>query len=404
MRRISKLISGVWLAVACLLSSCSGGPLFIPIGDNVGGPIAIAIDPAALRAYLVNSDFNVEFTEGSLMVLDLTDPTAPVLLDISGNPVIIDRLSGPIHFDAATSQVFITNRFAKERGRDDDRLFRISIDEGGDFGSLDEFDAGIDPFGLVCCDAADNLLIAAFGTLEALPRTDPASSTSLSLELTLSTNAFLSGELTTRVTILGSQAFLTNRTGVIYVINLDELGVADANPIDYLLTGMGDLRGIATDGTNLFVAEIVFQDADEPAEDEQPSVIRVIDPSALPPIAPDTSEVPEVNVEDPLVNLASDPFVTTVDIGQDANEVLIFGTKLYVTNTRDNSVSVLDISNPASLTVTNTIDLSGDDCEGPFGLAAASVAGKDLLYVTCLDSNNVMVIDLGINSVAGTFP
>jgi len=374
-----SLIFPLWLSVI----SCAGTSLFGPIESNLADPIAIVIDEANNRAYVLNSNLSLSFTEGSLLVLDLSDPIQPTILSQEGNPVSLQSLSSQIFFDAG--QVFVTNRFSENRKDVVDTVFRINVEEGEDFGTQTLFDSGEDPFGIACCDANGRFYVVAEGVIESYALSDSSDRVSRSLEVVLETNELLAGRSTTHLVILGSQIFLTNRSGRIYVLNADEITDTTANPIDYVITGMGDLRGIATDGTLLYVIESA-----------EASVLRVIDPSGLPPISPDAERHTEIAIDAESLTVQ----LATLTLGNDANELVMLNNKAYVTQQEDDTVAVVDVTDSASPTLEETITVG----DAPFGLTTATLGGNDYLYVTNLDSNTLSIIDLATNSVVGTFP
>lgn len=386
-----------WLvALPLLLAACAGDPLVGPIGTNVSGPISIALDPGSNRAYLLNGDLSAGYTDASMMVLDLSTPTAPKLLNKTGNPVIIPSLSGQVFFDAAQKKLFFTNRFSENKDDIIDHLFVVDVNEAGNFGNTAQYDSGENPFGLICCDANDQMLATSDGFLQVFPRTNPGAGFELSLELLLSNGNTFNGDGTTRVTILGNQAFLSNRAGIIYVLNLDKIN-SGKNPIDYAITNMQDLRGITTDGSFIYVADVAFNSNDS-------SFIRVIDPTAVPPIAAISDAVIEVEITDTrdvngsMIAVQEDE----LDLGSDTEptETLVFGSKLYVADIDANVVYKISISNPASLSIDTEL-VAG---EQPFGLAADLFGSQNLLFVTNLMSDDVTIIDIGTNSVVGSFP
>lgn len=384
------------LTAILLLSACAGDPLVGPIGNNVSGPISIALDPARNRAYLLNSDLNAAYLDASLMVLDISSPKAPTLLNISGNPIVIPSLSGQVFFDASRNFLFFTNRFSENEDDVIDTLFQVVVGEGSSFGQITTYDAGENPFGLICCDANDQMLATSDGFLQVFPRTDPGSGFETSLELVLSNGGTFNGDDTTRVTILGNQAFLSNRNGIVYVINLDKIN-SGKNAIDYAITNMQDLRGITTDGSFVYVADVAYNSNDS-------SFIRVIDPAAVPAIATVSNAVTEVEITDTrdvngnMIAVQSDE----LDLGSDTEptETLVFGSKLYVADIEANVVYKISISNPANLSIDTELT-AGDQ---PFGLAAALFGSQNLLYVTNLQSDNVSIIDIGTNQLVGSFP
>lgn len=89
--------------------------------------------------------------------------------------------------------------------------------------------------------------------------------------------------------------------------------------------------------------------------------------------------------------------VATIPIGQGAREVCVAadGRRAYVSNDKDNSVTVVDLG---TLEVTATIPLAG--LLRPDGCATSPDSNK--LYVTALDSESVAVIAADSNRIVAT--
>ncbi len=86
----------------------------------------------------------------------------------------------------------------------------------------------------------------------------------------------------------------------------------------------------------------------------------------------------------------------TIDTGDNPYQVSVpINGYIYVANQRDDSVSVIRISDN---TVVDTIDVGSE----PYGLATATVDSVVYLYVANIDSDNVSVIDTSSNSVIAT--
>jgi YVTN family beta-propeller protein len=380
-----------WIPLLSLFSftHCTG-TLFEEIGTHLAAPIAIAVDTANLRAYVVNSNNNIEFTSTTLSILDLTDPAAPVLLNHPANPIPIPNFSGQIYLDPVTRLAYLPNRFSENEQDDEDALLRIHLDEtSGTFGTVEAFPGGENPFGIACCDASGRIYTVSSGgdgdgTLNVYNPADLSVFVQISLNFVASDGSSFTGEESTEVALLGSQAFVSNRFGNIYVINNGEVGDTSKNPIDYVVLEGGDLRGIATDGTLLYVV-----DGQEDEEEGLPA-LRVINPALMPPVDPDVSTLSEFDIS--AVQTAS--ILLTAD--GDPNEVLVFKGKAYVTNLDANTVSVIDL---ATNTTTATISVGED----PFGLTAFTIGTTDYLYVANLVSDSISIIDLSTNSVVNTF-
>lgn len=381
MRALTPRIWTFLIILIFFLGCNDSGSLFKPIGTELASPIAIAVDTTNLRAYVVNSNNRYEFSNTTLSILDITDPAAPTLLS-AVDPISIPNFSGQIYFDAAARNAYVTNRVSDGPLDKTDTLLKINLDESSaSFRTVTQSTAGENPFGIACCDASGRIYeVSTGGTVDVFNPADLSTSVQISLAATLKSGEHITGANATEVALLGTtQAFVTARGGRIYVINTVEVGDSSKNPIDTILLNVGDARGIATDGTSLFVVDGTTS----------APILRVINPATLTLIDPDTTTISEVDV--------STIQTTSVVLGADPNEVVVFGGKAYVTNRGSDSVTVYDI---ASSVVTMTIPV-GDE---PFGLAAFTVGASSYLYVTNLVGESISVIDLASNTVVSTFP
>ncbi len=392
MKKILPLLS-LLLSLPLLGTQCDNGVLFKEIAsNNLAAPIAVAVDTAKRRAYVVNSNNNFEFTTTLFSILDLADPANPVLLDNPENPIPFPNFSGQIYLDAAAGLAYTPNRESDNADDVTDVLLAITIDESsGDFGRVDEFTAGENPFGLACCDALGRIYVVnsggdGDGTLDVYDPADLSTFTRISLAVISNGFGTFNGEASTEVVLLGDRAFVSSRFGNIYVINTNEVGDTSKNPIDAVVFNDkdGDYRGIATDGTLLYVV-----DADENKDDGLPAV-RVIDPSLIPAVDPDVPTISELDIGDVQTALISLP-----ENGL-PNEIAIFGGTAYVSNQDDDTVSVIDLS-------TNTLSTNIPVGEEPFGITPFTIEGTGFIYVTNLRSNSISVIDPATNTVINTF-
>jgi YVTN family beta-propeller protein len=365
---------------------CNDGTLFKEIGLELAAPIAVAVDTAKRRAYVVNSNNNVEFTSTTFSVLDLTDPASPVLLDRADNPFPQPQFSGQIYLDVATETAYVTNRQSDDKTDLVDALLAVNVDEASpNFGSIQSFTAGENPFGLACCDAQGRIYVVnsggeGDGTLLAYDPADLSSFVEISLNVSSSDFGSFTGEESTEVALLGNRAYVTNRFGNIYVINTDEVGDASKNPIDAVIFNDddGEYRGIATDGNLLYVA-----DADRDID-----AVRVLDPALIPAVDPDIALINELDI--------ADVELTEIPVGEEPNEVAAFKGRVYVSNKRDDTVSVID-------TATNAVVATIATGEEPYGITPFTIDGVDYVYVTNLRGNSITVIDPASDTVLNTF-
>lgn len=369
----SLLLAGITLI------SCNSNSLFGPSGSHFSAPIAVAVDTTRNRAYVVNSNNIYAYTDSTLSILDLTNPAAPVLLSNAKNPISIPNFSGQISLNTTTQQAFIANRLSENNDVKSDHLLRINVNESSSgFATVDSFTAGDNPFGVTCCDTSSRLYaVSNGGTLDVFDSTSPATLTQVSLAGTLASGEIYSGSNSTEAVLLGNQVFVTSRVGRIFVINTTEVGDSSKHPMDYIILNMGDIRGITTDGTLIYVVDATLNS----------EVLRIINPASLTAVAPDSSVPTEKDF--------STVQTTTVSVGHNPNEVVVFKGKAYVSNQNDNTVSVINLT---SNTVITTIPVG----QQPFGLTAFTLGATDYLYVTNLFSNSISVVDLTSNTVVST--
>ncbi len=377
-----------FLLVPLVGNQCDSGTLFDEItATDLAAPIAVAVDPAKLRAYVVNSNNALEFTTTHLTILNLADPAAPVALDNPSNPIPMTNFSSQAYYDAVNGFLYTPNRVSDDATDAVDNLLRIHVDEASaTFGQVDTFTNGENPFGIVCCDAQGRFYVINSGgegpgTIDVYNPIDLSTFVQISLSVRLSSGENFNGRNSTEGVILGTQLFVTNRNGRLFVINTDEVGDTSKNPLDYVILTDNegrDLRGIATDGTSLFVVDGKSKE----------TFLRFLNPASVPPVSPDAAAIGEVDM--------STLQTTTVSLGKGPNEVLVYEGKAYVTNREDDTLSVVDIANAA---VDATVSLGQE----PFGMAAFEVGGIDYLYVTNLVDDSISIVDPATNTVINTF-
>lgn len=388
--KISKLIllALPLFTLPLMGSQCDSGVLFKEIGNELAAPISVAVDTAKKRAYVVNSNNNFEFTSTTFAVLDLTDPAAPVYLNIANNPFPAPNFSSQIYLDTAAGVVYTPNRESDNQDDFVDNLLRIHIDEtSGNFGAIDSFTAGENPFGIACCDALGRIYVVnsggdGDGTLDVYDPADLSTFTRLSLAVITDGHGDFDGQESTEVVLSGNRAFVSSRFGNIYVINTTEIGDTSKNPIDSLIFNDkdGDYRGLAVDGTNLYVA-----DADRDID-----ALRVIDLTKIPEVTTDVATISEFDIND--VQSAQ------IDLPEDGepNEVAIFKGKAYISNLDDDTVSVVDLATNALVT-----NVAVED--EPFGITPFTIDGIDYVYVTNLRGNSISILDPDSNTILNTF-
>lgn len=381
--RLNVIFSVVFLVLVA--GGCAGENIFSTIGNNMSTPLTLAVDSTNARLYVVNSNNVVEYSAGSLHVVDITDPTAPARLD--NGALELPNFCGPIWLDTTNGYAYMTNRLSDNDSDRIDNIFRINIDESSaDFLARTDFASADDPFGISYYNGDDRLLVASEeGMLDYYDLSSDVAHSSLDLTTTLSTSVELEGAGARRIVIIGDQAVLTRAAGGLWIVDLTELATAGAYPVDYFISDLTSPREIATDGTYLFVVN-VETDANQ---------LLVLDISSLVAVA-DNTTAELIDKDD------SGLLVSTIAVGTDPQEILLGDSLAYISNYESDTISVINIADVNNLVSVTDITVG----DAPFGMAFYSPAGTPThLFVANSGANTVSAIDLGAdNAVVATYP
>jgi YVTN family beta-propeller protein len=363
------------IALFCflLLSSCASEDIFPSIGASLSNPVSIAIDSAANRAYLINSNSKFYYETGSLQILDISAPAAPALL----NTVEIPNFSGQAY--PSGGYLYLTNRLSSDNSDTSDSLLRINVDEASaSFLTIDAYTAGNNPFGVAYDAVSTNLYVATLGDqLDYYPIAAPSRSSITLAPLDLSDGTAVTDVDIREVVIIGRQAFVTRPRDGLLIIDLDE------NNVDYYISDIFSPRGIATDGVNLFIASI------DTSTTALTPHLYVINPASLTALAGNTTATLVDKDDSGLV-------VADVEAGTDPQEVAVSTNYIFVSNMGADSVSVInraDYSKESDITV-------GDE---PFGMNVYPAGAETHLFVTNIQSNSVSIIDIATLAVVATY-
>ncbi len=369
----------VFIAAGCATKS----DVFQDIGSNLASPTAMWVDVAANRLYLVNSNSEVlyDWRQGNFQVLDITAPTAPVLL----NSLETLSYSGELYIQGGIA--YTPNRYSDSDSETIDRLYAITIDEASaDYMTLTETPLGENPFAIACCYPADRAWITTSeAELQYVDIGGTLTPGSVSLVTTLDTGQTVTQTEASHVALLNNQAFVVRYESGIMVVNLDEVGVAGTVPVDYMITDIDRPRGIATDGNFLYVAG-------EGNEDGWKRFLLVLDPSSLTPRT-DNTDTMNIDKDDDGI------LVALIEVENGPQEVLVTDAYVFVSNQDSDSVSVIDRN---TLALATTIAVG----EEPFSLALYEGAdGTDrYVYVGNVVDDTISIIDIASLAVVATYP
>lgn len=386
------------LAVVALgtLSCAKSTTIFPQLTTQIASPSALAVDIAANRLYVVNSNSEVLYdpNQGSFQVYDITNPLAPTLITTTATP----SYSGEIYLDAATKTAYVPNRYSTSEQARYDAIFYLNTDTtSANYMTYTSTPAMEDVYAIECCYPADTVWVTAgAGALQYFNTATPTQLSSVSLATTLDTGNTITADAAAvdYIAILGNMAYVSRSNDIsqygVFVVNLDQaMGAASGNPVNYYLADLPNPRGIATDGTNVYIVTEGNRDGDWHRS------VTIIDPTQLPArTGNDTTAF--VLTEDSAVVKAY------VEVGQMPQQIYITTNYAFVTNQGDdNTVSAINLT--AGGYPMTTITGVGT---APYSMELYKLPGgpDQYLYVGNLESNNFSIIDIPSLTVVATAP
>ena len=378
--------------IAVVASGCAGSTIFPTLTTEIAGLAGIAIDADNNRLYVVNANERVAYNweQGSFQVYDISNPLSPVLMRTTATL----SFGGQVSIDTVAGRAYITNRFSDNDNATTDRLFVFNIDEtSADFMTFTETTVGLNPFGITCCYPADRMWIAEGGrdTTYLVQHVDRGNLAvgDVNMLVNLDNGGRFTENETTEVVIIGNQAFLSRSRGGMLVLNLDEVGVAGQEPVDYWIQDMSSPRGIATDGTLIYIV------SEESDSGSWVPWVHVIDPATLVPLTDSTEAVVLDKDDDGLL-------VTSIGLNsrRDPQEILVTTDYIFVT-VGWNDDDYVEVLNREAQTWNREIATG----EEPFAMALYDPAGVETyVYVVNQIDNTIQVIDIATLAIVATYP
>jgi DNA-binding beta-propeller fold protein YncE len=380
------------------LANCAGPSIFQPIPLNanppvLAQPIFFAFDEAAARGYLINSNNTVIFSDASLLVLDMTNPAAPSVI----NAISLDNFSGQAFLDTSNKKLYVANRFSENSTDNIDQIFRINVDEGSpNFLGLEQFDADSNPFG-VTSDGTD-LFVANDQSLDFYQISDLTHRTRVDFNIQIAGTTTTVNTTNTREVALspsGQLLYVSNRSDKMLILNRSEIPLPDptleltlggSEAVNYVLSDTTSTRGVASDSNFTYVVE------------GSPPSLKILSNTSLPPVTGSPQQL-----------LISSLEVAEVPLGNDPSEIALdtVNHRAYVTNNQDNNVSVIDTNSfveVVRIPLNTNLPSGVASGEGPFGISVAHFGGIPFIYALNLTTNNVSIINGNTLSVVATFP
>jgi YVTN family beta-propeller protein len=376
------LIANVLLFASCASSEGIFPSVTLDTSETtvvLPNPISIVADTTNSQVVVANSNVDVLFDAGSLAVLtvDATDTTAPTLT--AAHVLAAPNYATEIYFDGA-SDIFIPFRESLSSDASVDVLVKYQLSDGFIAG-VSDFAVADDPFGIT--GTATQVYVVSDDVLSIF---DVALTTSTTIDLTAAEDSIDSTDSTYAedvvIDAINNIAVVSNRSGLMYIVDLA------TNTLSQVIDGPLSTRALSISGQTLF------------ALDGNAESVWVFDLSLLSAAA----STPE-SVED------SEILVTTIAVGNDPNGMALdaANNRLYVSNTFDDTVSVIDT---VSLQEVARVSLDAEDisssfvrdCEEPFGLTVGSFNTVSYLFVTCFKTHAIMMLHPSSLNVVEVFP
>lgn len=381
-----------------ILPSCAGPSIFpnIPLSASnpvLAQPIFMAIDETRARAYLINSNNVVDYADASLLVLDLSNPTAPATLDVVG----LQNFSGQAWLDTTNQFLYVTNRLSANVEDVVDQIIQVNVNESSsNYLSMTQYQTDANPFGITsdgtnlyvaCTGSADRLLLSNLNQ-----RTQVSFNVQNNLGVTLNT----SGTRELALSPSGQFLFVTNRSDRMLILNTGLIPVPDPSlsltlggsaAVQYDLANTLSTRGIVSDSNYIYVV-----DGATPA-------LKILSEQNLPV---NTTGEP---IEIPISSLV----VAEIALDLNPNEVAVdtVNGRVYTTLSNENEVSVVDtnsLTQIAQISLDENLPNGVTAGDNPFGVSVGHFGGVPYIYVMNLDSNNVSIINGNTMSVVASFP
>ena len=364
----------------------------------------MAIDETRNRGYLINSNNLVNYADASLMVLDLSNPTAPVAINV----VALANFSGQAYLDTTNQYLYIANRLSANVDDAVDQIIQVNVNESSpQYLNMVQYSTDGNPFGIT--SDGTNLYIACTGSADLIPlsnlniRTNVSFNVQNNLGVTLNT----SGTRELALSPSGQYLFVTNNTAQMLILNVNQIAIPDPSlqvtqggsaAVDYDLANTLSTRGIVSDSNYIYVV-----DGSTPA-------LKILTEQNLPI---NTTATP---IEIPISQLA----VAEIPLNTNPNEIALdtINGRVYTTiagtmsngnmgTASLNEVSVVDtttLTQIAQISLTNNLPAGVAAANNPFGISVGHFGGVPYIYVLNLNSNNISIINGNTLSVVASFP
>lgn len=358
-----------------IVTSLSESELVLP------NPISIAVDAANSQIVVANSNVDIFYETGSLssFSVNATNTGAPELtaLHVLETP----NFAGQIHFDAATNNLYLPFRESHPSDDSFDQVEQYTLSAAGQLALVTNNTVSANPFGIT--GNAANLFVISDDTLSIF---DTALSLQSRVDLS-SAEGTIDDSLaefveTAAYDATGNRLFVGNPGGNLFIVDLA------TNVLSQVLVGPTSTRSVIISNDVLYALDPVEKS------------VWIFDLTQLP--APASTPI---TVDD------STFLVTTVSVGNNPNGMAIdaANNRLYVANTDDNTISVIDTLTFTELARVSVAleDISTTflrELDQPFGLALGTFNATTYLFITGFNSNAIGMLNTSTLRIVEIYP
>lgn len=374
--------------VVALYSACASSTGIFPVISTstseseivLPNPISVLVDSTNSQVLVANSNVDIQFNQGSiaLLTVDASDTSAPIL---SATAIAsVPNFAGEMHLDVS-GNLFVPFREASASDSSMDTLVRYTIGSG----SISESLVGTvspDPFGITGDGSrvyvvSNDILGIYDSTLGLIETIDLTTADDADIESSVSTNV-----LSVALDASSTLAAVTNTSGRLFIVDLSvpELSQAVDGPLSS--------QNIIINGNTLYTLDLLTE------------AVWVFDLALLTAAGSNPEAVDDSEFLLETVRVGSGPFGMALDAA---------ANRLYVSNTLEDSISVIDtvtLSEIARISIDQE-DISSSfarDGEEPLSLALGTFNSTSYLFVACFKSNSIIMINTQTLQVVEVFP
>lgn len=342
-------------------------------------PTSLVLDPTNSQIVVANSNVDVFFNQGSLAVLSL-DTSTPTSPKLSASQIIATpNYAGELLYDGA-GNLYVPYREESSSNSDVDQIEYYTL-TSGDLALAGSNTVSPNPFGM----ATDGTSLFVVSD-DVISLFDASLNLTTTIDLTTAEDAEIvntdASFVRSAVYEAGTnQLFVSNENGKIFVVDLTN------NALTHVIDGPTSTRNLVLSGTTLYALDVVTES------------VWVFETSLLPANPATPGEVDDA------------PFLlTTISVGSNPNGMAIdvANNRLYVGNTDDDTISVIDTLTNLELT---RVSVGDDDSTSttrdghqPFDIAVAPFSGRTYVFVAGFGANSIVIIDALTLNVVEIFP